>query len=187
MAEEAQHSGIELAYLDAGGGLGIADQAEAPSLTAWISAVADPIHASQHALVVEPGRSLVAESGALLTQVVYTKKQGAKAFAIVDAGMAELIRPTLYDAHHPILTLNETPISAEIDIVGPICETGDWLARSRPMPELHAGDLLAVMQAGAYGFAMSSNYNGRLRSAEVLVDGESWSVIRPRQTFADLL
>jgi diaminopimelate decarboxylase len=116
---------------------------------------------------MEPGRSIVAEAGVLLTQVVYTKSQGAKQFAIVDAAMNDLLRPTLYGAYHEILPIDLTQRrgGAEVvyDVVGPICETGDFLARERPLPPLAPGDLLAITHVGAYGFAMSSNYNGRLR------------------------
>ncbi len=173
------------------------------------------VAAAGYGLVVEPGRSIVGRAGTLLTRVVYTKQQGEKRFIIVDAGMTDLIRPTLYQAYHPILPveerssrkdaenakpeslglmdfapLRETSSSTDeetVDIVGPICETSDFLARERPMPPLAAGDLLAVLHAGAYGYAMSSNYNGHLRPAEVLVEGDTFRIIRRRQTYDDLL
>jgi diaminopimelate decarboxylase len=124
----------------------------------------------------------------LLTSVVYTKQQGEKRFVIADAGMADLIRPALYNAHHPLLPVTPGNGALETaDIVGPICETGDWLARERPLPPLRPGDLLAILQAGAYGFAMSSNYNGHLKAAEVLVEGDTFRLIRQRQSYEQLL
>jgi diaminopimelate decarboxylase len=124
----------------------------------------------------------------LLTSVVYTKNQGDKRFVIADAGMSDLIRPTLYNAHHPILPVDESDEQLEtVDVVGPICETGDWLARERSLPPLHPGDLLAILHAGAYGFAMSSNYNGHLKAAEVLVENDTFRIIRQRQSYEHLL
>jgi diaminopimelate decarboxylase len=189
LAHEVEKLGIRLNYLDAGGGLGVAYETAVPDPSNWIKAVAQPIQAAGYQLVVEPGRSLVAGCGLLLTRVLYLKRQREKQFAIVDAGMTDLLRPALYDAHHPILPVIE-PGDAQrqfVDIVGPVCETGDYLARERPLPPLQTGDLLAITQAGAYGFAMSSNYNGRLRPAEVLVNGEQFRIIRRRQEYADLL
>jgi diaminopimelate decarboxylase len=123
-----------------------------------------------------------------VTRVVYTKEQGTKRFVITDAGMTDLIRPTLYQAYHPIAPVIETTASPEtVDIVGPICETSDFLARDRALPPVDRGDLLAVLHAGAYGYAMSSNYNGHLRPAEVLVTGDAFRVIRRRQTYEALL
>ena len=124
----------------------------------------------------------------MLTRVIYTKAQGDKQFVIADAGMTDLIRPTLYQAHHPIAPVVERPGEAiVVDLVGPICESSDFLARERPLPPVEPGDLLAVLHAGAYGYAMSSNYNGHLRPAEVLVEGDAFRVIRRRQTYDDLL
>lgn len=204
VAQELAQMGIHLSYLDVGGGLGI-DYATktAPEIEEWVTAVTAPIRAAGYEVVMEPGRSIVGPTGALVTQVIYTKQQGDKAFVITDAGMNDLIRPTLYNAYHPILPIVEGPQqeiagseekskavnrqSKMVDVVGPICETGDWLARERPLPPLQAGDLLAFLQAGAYGFAMSSNYNGRLKAAEVLVNGNQFQVIRRRQTYEQLL
>ncbi|MEJ2751006.1 MAG: diaminopimelate decarboxylase, partial [Anaerolineae bacterium] len=160
------------------------------SIPDWVTAVAQPIVQAGYQIVMEPGRSIIGPTGLLLTQVVYTKKQGEKQFIIVDAGMNDLIRPTLYQAHHPIwpVTHHVSRITFHAaDIVGPICETGDFLARERPFPPVQPGDLVAVMQAGAYGFAMSSNYNGRLRPAEVLVNGDQFRIIRQRQKLEHLL
>lgn len=205
LADELAASGIRLEYLDVGGGLGVAYESEkwqgkqvksekwqvkSEKIEEWVTAVAEPVQSAGYGLVMEPGRSIVAEAGVLLTQVVYTKQQGEKQFAIVDAAMNDLIRPTLYSAHHEIVPVNvrrTSEVRRTYDIVGPICETGDFLAKERPFPPLSPGDLLAVCHAGAYGFAMSSNYNGRLRPAEVLVEGENVHLIRQRQTYEHLL
>jgi diaminopimelate decarboxylase len=141
-------------------------------------------------ILVEPGRFLVGNAGVLLTRVRYIKKTGAKKFAIVDAGMNDLIRPALYQSYHEIVPVAEpskTKNTEKIDIVGPVCESGDFFALAREMPELHEGDLLAIMSAGAYGFVMASNYNSRLLPAEVLVRGDQFTVIRKRQTWKDLV
>ncbi len=199
-ADEMAGSGIRLAYLDVGGGLGIGygedwrlkseDWILDTDPTDWVTAVAGPVQKAGYQLVMEPGRSIAGSAGLLLTQVIYTKHQGEKSFLIMDAGMNDLLRPTLYNAQHPILPVHASsfiPHPSSFDVVGPVCETGDFLAKARPLPPTQPGDLLAVMQAGAYGFAMSSNYNGRLRPAEVLVEGERFRIIRQRQTYAHLL
>ncbi len=190
MASELASMGIRLVYVDVGGGLGINyAQQNAPTVQAWATAVHQPVAEAGYEVVMEPGRSIVGPCGALVTQVVYTKWQGNKQFVITDAGMGDLIRPTLYNAYHPIYPVQESQGEPQnvVDVVGPICETGDFLARERPLPPVQPGDLLAVLQAGAYGFAMSSNYNGRRRPAEVLVHGHTFHTIRQRQTFAHLL
>lgn len=188
MAEKLRDDGIALEYIDVGGGLGIDYNASAPAIDEWVHTVAPIVKAAGFNLVIEPGRSLVGRSGALLTRVIYTKDQGDKHFVIVDAGMADLIRPTLYQAYHPIVpVINNDAPTLVVDVVGPICETSDFLARDRSMPALKRDDLVAVLYAGAYGFAMSSNYNGHLRPAEVLVDGTKFHTIRRRQTYEDLL
>jgi len=138
-------------------------------------------------LIIEPGRVIVGNAGVLVTKVLYTKS-GAKQFIIVDAGMNDLARPSLYGAHHNVWPVEEGDRGEVVaDLVGPICETGDFLARERSLPNCQAGDLLAVMSAGAYGFSMSSNYNSRPRVAEVLVRGDQFFVIRKRETFATLV
>jgi diaminopimelate decarboxylase len=186
--ELEQDGGIDLGYIDAGGGLGIDYDGAAPDSAAWVRVVGPLVSDAGYEMVVEPGRSIVGRAGALLTRVIYTKDQGAKHFIITDAGMTDLIRPTLYQAHHPILPVAENDrASRAVDVVGPICETSDFLARDRMLPSPAAGDLLAVLHAGAYGYAMSSNYNGHLRPAEVLVEGVSFRIIRERQTYGDLL
>ena len=187
LAEEMWREGIALEYIDAGGGLGIDYQGSAPDAAAWVRTVGPQVGAAGYGLVIEPGRSIVGRAGALLTRVVYTKEQGAKQFVIVDAGMTDLIRPTLYQAYHPIVPVAETDGEQIVDIVGPICETSDFLARDRALPPAAQSDLLAVLHAGAYGFAMSSNYNGHLRPAEVLVEGDTFHVIRRRQTYDTLI
>jgi diaminopimelate decarboxylase len=143
-------------------------------------------------ILVEPGRFLVGNAGVLLTRVRYIKKTGAKKFAIVDAGMNDLIRPALYQSYHEIVPVEEPSTSRsksteKIDIVGPVCESGDFFALNREIPELHEGDLLAIMSAGAYGFVMASNYNSRPLPAEALVRGEKFALIRKRQTWEDLV
>lgn len=191
LANEVQRTGIELTYIDVGGGLGIEyEQGEYPAIEDWAAAVSRPILESGYELVMEPGRSIVGPAGALVTKVLYTKEQGGNHFAIVDAGMNDLVRPAMYQAVHTVLPLRRSEKGAEsvsLDVVGPVCESGDFLARKRSLPPQKAGDLLAVMQAGAYGFAMGSNYNGRLRPPEILVDGRHFHIIRKRQTFDHLL
>jgi len=188
LADGLADEGIRLEYLDCGGGLGIDYQGGAPGLADWVHVIGPIVRAAGYELVIEPGRSIAGRAGALLTRVVYTKQQGDKRFVITDAGMTDLIRPALYQAHHPILPVRARGgVEEVVDVVGPICETSDFLARDRALPPLAAGDLLAVLHAGAYGFAMSSNYNGHLRPAEVLVDGDSFGVIRRRQTYDDLI
>jgi len=190
LAGELAEAGIRLSYIDVGGGLGINYQNDdAPPIPDWIAAVGDPVRAAGYALVMEPGRSIIAPAGFLLTRVLYTKEQGGKSFVIVDGGQNDLIRPAMYGAFHPALPVVRKEHAAEVvvDVVGPICETGDFLARERPLPPLQPHDLLAFTQAGAYGFAMSSNYNGRLRLPELLIDGDRYHLIRRRQTYEHLL
>jgi diaminopimelate decarboxylase len=138
---------------------------------------------------MEPGRAIVGNAGILVTSALYHKDGGAKRFLIVDAGMNDLIRPSLYEAYHDIRPVVEPANAAEavFDVVGPICESGDFLAKDRTMPEIQQGELLAVMSAGAYGFSMSSNYNSRPRAAEVLVRGNDYYVVRERETYTDLI
>ena len=139
-------------------------------------------------VLLEPGRSLVAEAGVLLTRVLYRKRNGAKEFVIVDASMTELIRPALYSAYHEIVPLRRSARGTiRADIVGPVCETGDFLALARPFPPVRRGDVVAIFGAGAYGMAMSSNYNARPRAAEVLVNGGRATVVRRRETWEDLV
>jgi len=139
-------------------------------------------------LIFEPGRVIVGNAGVLITRVLYTKEGPAKNFLVVDAGMNDLVRPSLYGSYHhvqPVVDHKRPELLA--DVVGPICETGDFLARDRSLPQIEQGELLAVMSAGAYGFAMSSNYNSRLRPPEIMVRGDKYEVIRARETHEDLL
>ena len=138
---------------------------------------------------VEPGRSIVGEAGVLLTRVLYRKQTARKQFIVVDAAMNDLIRPALYKSHHEIVPVRQDGARAlvTVDVVGPVCETGDFLAKDRDMPLVDTGELLAICTAGAYGFAQSSNYNSRPRAAEVLVENGAWRIIRARETHADLI
>jgi diaminopimelate decarboxylase len=138
-------------------------------------------------VLLEPGRSIVGNAGALLTRVLYRKATDGKRFVIVDAAMNDLIRPALYSAYHEILAVDESagPPTDVVDVVGPVCESGDFLAKERALPAVPEGALLAVLSAGAYGFAMASNYNARSRAAEVLVRGDRFQVVRRRETYED--
>jgi diaminopimelate decarboxylase len=190
LIEKLQEDGFGIDHVDLGGGLGIAYQAadQAPTIHDFIGALRDRIGRDHLTVMIEPGRSIVGAAGMLLTKVLYRKKSPAKEFVIVDAAMNDLIRPALYKAHHEILPLNEAPAGAMIaDVVGPVCETGDFLARDRELPDVQPGAYLAIASAGAYGFAQASNYNSRPRAAEVLVDGSSWRIVRERETWEDLI
>lgn len=190
LAAELCGQGHPIRRLDLGGGLGVAyrEGEQAPSIAGFVRGMEARLRASGLRIEVEPGRSIVGPAGVLLTRVLYRKRNGAKEFVIVDAAMNDLLRPSLYRAHHEILPLRKNPLPAiTADIVGPVCETGDFLARDRAMVDAMPGDYLAVMTAGAYGFALSSNYNSRPRAAEVLVEGESFRVIRARETYNDLI
>jgi diaminopimelate decarboxylase len=189
LALRLRDAGLPIRHVDLGGGLGIAYQVadRAPEIGEFIRAMHDRISSSGFAVMIEPGRSIVGPAGALLARVLYSKQSVKKQFVVVDAAMNDLIRPSLYQAHHEILPLRKTAMpTAMVDVVGPICETGDFLARDRQLAAL-PGDYIAVMTAGAYGFVQSSNYNSRPRAAEVLVDGSTWRVIRERETVADLV
>jgi diaminopimelate decarboxylase len=182
--------GHSIAYVDAGGGLGIGyDQSATPEFTEYAKAISQPLRGLKLHLLLEPGRCIVAPAGALLTRVLYRKTNDGKKFLVVDAAMNDLLRPSLYNAQHRIVPVAASDNSElEItDVVGPICESGDFLARDRQLPIVREGDLLAVLDAGAYGMVLSSNYNSRPRAAEVLVDGKSVKLIRKRETIRDLL
>ncbi|HVY51102.1 MAG TPA: diaminopimelate decarboxylase [Devosia sp.] len=182
--------GHNIRHVDVGGGLGIPYHADrdAPPLPAEYAAIVRRHLGSLGAeLVLEPGRLIVGNAGILVTTVEYVK-EGERTFVIVDAAMNDLIRPTLYEAHHEIEPVRHSNLPAiTADVVGPVCETGDYLALGRRMPGVRAGDLLAVMSAGAYGAVMASTYNSRLLVPEVLVDGDRWHVIRPRRSIEDLI
>jgi diaminopimelate decarboxylase len=188
MVRELRGAGIELRHVDIGGGLGIRYRdEEPPSFAQWAAVAASVIDDAALELIFAPGRSIVGAAGILLTRVEYLKTGIDRNFAIVDAGMNDLLRPALYDAWHdlwPVVRRSGPP--QRFDIVGPVCESGDFIARDRLLA-LEAGDLLAVAGAGAYGFAMSSTYNSRPRPAEVMVEASGCKVIRRRETIADLL
>jgi diaminopimelate decarboxylase len=183
-------SGITtLEALDVGGGLGVRYHDEAaPAPRAFAEAVVPAVRAGGLALLCEPGRFLVANAGLLLTRVLYRKHAGGKEFVIVDAGMTDFVRPSHYHAHHDIVPLHDGGRPGRVvNVVGPICESGDFLALDRKLPPVAPGDLLAVLGTGAYGFVMSSTYNQRPRPPEVMVDGEAYFVARPRETLDDLV
>jgi len=185
-------NGIRLDYLDIGGGIGIRYTNEkALDVNAYARALIRVVQPLRCRLLVEPGRAIIGPAGVLLTRVLYVKRNGGKCFVIADAAMNDLIRPSLYDAIHPITKAtrkpNDTRTSVRVDVVGPVCESGDFLARDWQFSEVKAGDLLAVWAVGAYGYVLSSNYNARRRAPEVLVDGRKFRVIRRRQTYADLV
>ena len=181
--------GFGLTHLDVGGGLGITYTDEKPpSVAEYAQAVLGPLKGLNATLVIEPGRVLVGNAGVLLTQVLYRKQTPARKFIIVDAGMNDLLRPALYEAHHEIVPVKPRKGKKQkADVVGPVCESSDVLGYARMLPPLEQGDLLATMSAGAYGMSMASNYNARPRPAEVLVDGDSYRVVRRRESLEDLL
>ena len=183
-------AGHPIDHLDLGGGLGISYHAgeKAPSIRQFVESVYDRLRANGLSVMIEPGRSIVGAAGVLLARVLYRKKNGPKEFVVVDAAMNDLIRPALYRAHHDIVPVRKNglpPVTA--DVVGPICETGDFLARDRQMANVMPGDFVAVCAAGAYGFVQASNYNSRPRAVEVLVEGAEYRVIRRRETYEDLV
>jgi diaminopimelate decarboxylase len=180
--------GIAISFLDVGGGLGVTYHNEVPPThQEYASALIGSLDGFRGHLLLEPGRALVANAGILVTRVLYLKQTETKRFVIVDGGMNDLIRPSLYGSYHAIRAVRkrngETMIA---DLVGPICESGDFFAKDREIPNLERGDLVAVMSAGAYGFVMASNYNSKPKAAEVLVDGEDFHITRERETFEDL-
>jgi len=203
LVKELKAIGIDIHHIDFGGGFGVTyknaithpllpveetnGMEAAPSNETFVSAVLPILKTSGCKLVIEPGRSIIANAGILVTKVLYTKDNGIKKFVIVDAGMNDLLRPSLYNAYHQIvpLTLQQRE-SDPVDVVGPVCETGDFFARDRELQEMKRGEYLAVMTAGAYGIVNASHYNARLRPAEVLVNGDKVKVIAERETFEDL-
>jgi diaminopimelate decarboxylase len=203
LIDRLRAAGHTLEWFDLGGGFGVNYEhaAQALPVATFAAALVPLLRGRGYKVAVEPGRYIAGNAGILLTRVLYRKTGGEKRFVIVDAGMNDLIRPVLYESFHfiwparpdpaNIPAIREralTPVDGEtVDVVGPICESGDFLARGRPLPMTRRGDLLAVFTAGAYGFAMSSNYNNRPRAAEVLVDGNAWRIIRRRETYEDLV
>ncbi len=182
--------GAPIRAIDLGGGLGVPYQSSdhAPTIRDYVQAMTAEVAGRDLEILIEPGRSIVAESGFLLTRVLYRKTNAEKHFVIVDAGMNDLLRPALYHSHHEIVPLRQTSAgTVTADIVGPVCETGDFLARGREIANVMPGDFLAVKTAGAYSFVAASNYNARPRPVEILVEGASYRVIRKRETFDDLI
>lgn len=202
LVSKLRSEGIELSHVDIGGGVGVdyhrpivhehlpTEKALAPIPTAAdvVKAILPILQPTGCTIVFEPGRAIVADAGVLVTKVLYKKQTGSKKFVIVDAGMNDLIRPSLYNAYHQIVPLTVRSGETEVvDVVGPICETGDFFALNRRLSVVARGDYLAIATAGAYGYSEASNYNGRLRPAEILVNGEKCHVIRKRETLEDLL
>ncbi len=182
---------IFVEYLNIGGGLGIVYSLEKPQTASRFAKEILPlVRKSKLKLILEPGRFISGNSGIMVTKVLFRKKIGRKNFIIVDSGMNDFIRPSLYEAYHtiaPVTKPRRRLKKARYDIVGPICESGDFLAKGRALPALKQGDLLAVMGAGAYGYTMSSNYNSRPRASEVMVDGKRFFVVKKRETYKDLV
>ncbi|MCB1506451.1 MAG: diaminopimelate decarboxylase [Hyphomicrobiaceae bacterium] len=190
---ELRATGHEISHLDIGGGLGVPyrhQDAAPPPPDAYAAVVKDELGDLGLKVILEPGRMIVGNAGILVSRVVYVKEGADRTFTIVDAAMNDLIRPTLYEAHHDILPVEEKLLSAppvQQDIVGPVCETGDYLALDRNLPPFQSGDLMAVLTAGAYGAVMASTYNTRRLVPEVMVRGEAMAVVRPRQDYQDLI
>ncbi|GKS56873.1 diaminopimelate decarboxylase [Nitrospira sp.] len=191
LAESVRAQGTHMQYINIGGGLGITYADEKPPKPKDLAAAIVPlIRETNCTLIMEPGRNIVGNAGALVTKVLYEKQGEAKRFLIIDAAMNDLLRPSLYGAYHEIKPVHQQfaqGASQTVDVVGPVCESGDFLAKDRAMTAVPAGELLAVLSAGAYGFVMASNYNSRPRVAEVLVKGNEVHVIRARETYEDLI
>jgi diaminopimelate decarboxylase len=189
LVENLRREGMEIRYLDLGGGLGITyEDEEPPHPVEYASNILEEIRGFDCTLILEPGRVIVGNAGILVSKVLYTKENEEKRFVIVDAGMNDLVRPSYYGSYHQILPVKqEARDEVVVDVVGPICESSDFLAKERKIRRLHPGELIAVMSAGAYGFSMSTNYNSRPRVAEVLVRDEQIFVIRKREAYEDLI
>jgi diaminopimelate decarboxylase len=202
LIDKMRSQGHKIEYLNMGGGFGIHyRKQEALPASAFAEVILPGLKRAACKLILEPGRFIVGNAGILVTRVIYTKESGGRHFVIQDGGMNDLIRPTLYDSFHRIWPVSppagvpapptdyegDIPGTRKVDVVGPVCESGDFLAKNRSLPSVSRGDLLAIYSAGAYGMAMSSNYNGRPRAAEVLVNGEESRLIRRRETFEDLV
>ncbi len=189
LVERLREEGMEIQYLDLGGGLGITyEDEEPPHPVEYAANILDEIRGFDCTLILEPGRVIVGNAGILVSKVLYTKENEEKRFVIVDAGMNDLVRPSYYGSYHQILPVKEEMRKTRVvDIVGPICESSDFLAKGRTLQELQPGELVAVMSAGAYGFSMSTNYNSRPRVAEVLVRDTEMFIIREREDYEDLV
>ena len=190
LAGRLRDRGVPIRTLDLGGGLGVPYKPgdSAPPIGEFIGSLCRKIEGRDLQVMIEPGRSIVGEAGVLLARVLYRKHTGRKEFVIVDAAMNDLIRPALYQSHHEIVPVRRNQMGTVCaDVVGPVCETGDFLARNREIANVLPGDLIAVCTAGAYGFVAASNYNARPRPAEVLVEGNQWRIVRKRETLEDLI
>lgn len=194
LVRQLQSEGHNIRYVDAGGGLGISYSPDAEFDFAtraqqYAKALVQGLSGLKVHILLEPGRTIVGPAGALLTRVLYVKQNGSKRFIVTDAAMNDLLRPALYKAHHEIVpvSLKQKSACGVFDVVGPVCETGDFFARDRELPEVAEGELLAILDTGAYGMSLSSNYNTRPRPAEVLVKGRSAKLVRKRETISDLL
>ncbi len=187
--EELRREGVHIEYLDIGGGLGIIYKDENPQTAAQYAQKVLPIlQKTGLKIIMEPGRFIVGNAGIFVTKVLYIKDNGVKKFVIVDGGMNDLIRPMLYDAYHEVVPVKKTAAGKiKVDVVGPICESGDFFAHDRLLPKVNKSDLLAIMSAGAYGYVMASNYNVRGRVPEVMVKGSKFQIVKERETFKDLM
>jgi diaminopimelate decarboxylase len=186
-AELTRRGITSLEYLDIGGGLGVRyDTEQPPNLQRFAEMVLPTVAETGLQLIMEPGRFIVGNAAALVTQVLYRKRSGGKDYVVADAGMTELLRPSHYGAYHRIQALHERKEHSTVDVVGPVCESGDFLALDRDLDDVQPGEYLMVCDVGAYGYAMASNYNSRLRPAEVLVDGDRYAVITAREEYEDL-
>jgi diaminopimelate decarboxylase len=186
---ELRKRGIRsLKYLDIGGGLGVRyDTEQPPDLRRFADLVLPTVADTGLKLIMEPGRFVVGNAAALIAQVLYRKRSGGKEYVVVDAGMTELLRPSHYGAYHKIVAMHNGTETKTVDVVGPVCESGDFLALDRELDDVQPGDMIVVCDVGAYGYAMASNYNSRLRPPEVLVDGDRYAVITARETYDDLI
>jgi diaminopimelate decarboxylase len=189
LVDSLRKEGMEIRYLDLGGGLGITyNDEEPPDPVEYASSILDQIRSFDCTLILEPGRVIVGNAGILVSRVLYTKENEEKRFIIVDAAMNDLVRPSYYGSFHQVLPVKkENREEIVADVVGPVCESADFLAKGRKIQKLHPGELIAVMSAGAYGFSMSTNYNSRPRVAEVLVRDDEMHVIRKREGYEDLI
>ena len=190
LVDRLRAAGLPITHIDLGGGLGVPYRKgeRGPQITEFVCRLKDLLRGRKLHVTIEPGRSVVGEAGVLLSRVLYRKRNGDKEFVIIDAAMNDLLRPALYQSHHEILpVVRQEREMIRADVVGPVCESGDFLARNRELPDLQAGDLVSICTAGAYGFALASNYNSRARPAEVLVDGSAWRVVRRRESFDDMV
>jgi len=183
--------GIKLKFIDVGGGIGIQYKEDESGLSAdvYASAIKDGLKDIDAKIIIEPGRFVVGNNGVLIGRVLYVKDNGAKRFLVTDIGMNDLIRPSLYNSYHRILPVSEKKEGSmnKYDVVGPVCESGDFIARERELPEIKSGEFIAVLDVGAYGFSMSSNYNSRPRPAEVIVKGKNYKILRKRENYKDLV